>query len=203
MSSSSPECLLEPDQPLNQPSQSQFGTQWENEVIKTVKKQFHVELRPETAKKRPSIKQSSWPKSGSQNSFARARFILSQFGFLTWERRQKVNLLEKKERLIRELKNLDNRGLTRETHKIALIYIGQGQEDKNSILSNTKGSVSTGSSQILRKYLWFRLNSKNLYLGWVGSLTWRHISRLVTAVDYKIMAVQEKMQFIMLIPQLN
>ena len=79
----------------------------------------------------------------SQNSFARARFILSQFGFLTWERRQKVNLLEKKERLIRELKNLDNRGLTRETHKIALIYIGQGQEDKNSILSNTKGSVST------------------------------------------------------------
>jgi len=151
MSSSSPECLLEPDQPLNQPSQSQFGTQWENEVIKTVKKQFHVELRPETAKKRPSIKQSSWPKSGSQNSFARARFILSQFGFLTWERRQKVNLLEKKERLIRELKNLDNRGLTRETHKIALIYIGQGQEDKNSILSNTKGSVSTWSSQKFEK----------------------------------------------------
>ena len=111
-------------------------------MIKTVKKQFHVELRPETVKKRPTIKSSSWPKSGSQNSFARARFILSQFGFLTWERRQKVNLLEKKERLIRELKNLDNRGLTRETHKIALIYIGQGQEDKNSILSNTKGSVS-------------------------------------------------------------
>lgn len=28
----------------------------------------------------------------------------------------------------------------RETHKIAVIYVAEGQEDKNSILSNTSGS---------------------------------------------------------------
>lgn len=29
---------------------------------------------------------------------------------------------------------------SRETHKIAVFYIGEGQEDKCSILSNTEGS---------------------------------------------------------------
>ncbi len=29
---------------------------------------------------------------------------------------------------------------SRETHKIAVFYIGEGQEDKYSILSNTEGS---------------------------------------------------------------
>lgn len=29
---------------------------------------------------------------------------------------------------------------SRETHKIAVFYIGEGQEDKFSILSNTEGS---------------------------------------------------------------
>lgn len=28
----------------------------------------------------------------------------------------------------------------RETHKIAVVYVAEGQEDKNSILSNTCGS---------------------------------------------------------------
>lgn len=31
---------------------------------------------------------------------------------------------------------------SRETHKIAVFYIGEGQEDKFSILSNTEGSQS-------------------------------------------------------------
>ena len=72
-----------------------------------------------------------------------ARFLLSQFGFLTWEKRQKVDLLQKVEKLKRELKNLDTRGQTREMHKVACIYVAQGQEDKKSILSNTCGSVSS------------------------------------------------------------
>ena len=78
-----------------------------------------------------------------------ARFLLNQLGFLTWERRQKVNLLEKKEKLLRELKNLDSRGPTRETHKIALIYVAQGQEDKTSILSNVNGSVIRLINQLI------------------------------------------------------
>ena len=62
-------------------------------------------------------------------------------GFLSWEKRQKVDLLQKVEKLKRELKNLDTRGQTRELHKFACVYVAQGQEDKKSILSNTQGSV--------------------------------------------------------------
>ena len=43
------------------------------------------------------------------------------------------------DRLVRELKNLDNKRC-REAHKIAVIYVGEGQEDKQSILSNSCGS---------------------------------------------------------------
>ena len=41
--------------------------------------------------------------------------------------------------MVRELKNLDNKRC-REAHKIAVIYVGEGQEDKQSILSNSCGS---------------------------------------------------------------
>ncbi|KAG9336648.1 hypothetical protein JZ751_002995, partial [Albula glossodonta] len=37
------------------------------------------------------------------------------------------------------MKNLDSRQC-RETHKIAVFYVAEGQEDKHSILSNTRGS---------------------------------------------------------------
>jgi hypothetical protein len=32
--------------------------------------------------------------------------------------------------------------ICRETHKIAVFYVADGQEDKNSILSNTSGSAA-------------------------------------------------------------
>lgn len=60
-------------------------------------------------------------------------------GLLSWEKRQSFHLLHKSSQLLRELKSLDDQ-TCRETHKIALIYIGPGQEDKQSILSNEKGS---------------------------------------------------------------
>uniref|UniRef100_A0A914BZM8 Rap-GAP domain-containing protein n=1 Tax=Acrobeloides nanus TaxID=290746 RepID=A0A914BZM8_9BILA len=40
---------------------------------------------------------------------------------------------------LREVRHLDNT-LCREVHKVAVIFVGQGQEDKQSILSNTSGS---------------------------------------------------------------
>uniref|UniRef100_A0A3P8U9U3 Rap-GAP domain-containing protein n=1 Tax=Cynoglossus semilaevis TaxID=244447 RepID=A0A3P8U9U3_CYNSE len=49
------------------------------------------------------------------------------------------HLLRKNEKLLRELKNLDSRQC-RETHKIAVFYVAEGQEDKHSILTNTAGS---------------------------------------------------------------
>ena len=60
-------------------------------------------------------------------------------GLLSWEKRQSFNLLHKSPQLLRELKSLDDQ-TCRETHKIALIYIAEGQEDKTSILSNEHGS---------------------------------------------------------------
>lgn len=72
-------------------------------------------------------------------SFEQCRQLMQQLGCLSWEKRCKVDSLTRSSRLMRELKNLDNQP-SRETHKIAVIYVGQGQEDKNSILANSIAS---------------------------------------------------------------
>lgn len=71
--------------------------------------------------------------------FNLCKSFVHQMGLLSWEKRQSFNLLHKSPQLLRELKSLDDQAC-RETHKIALIYIAKGQEDKQSILSNEKGS---------------------------------------------------------------
>ncbi|KAG1693961.1 Ral GTPase-activating protein subunit alpha-1 [Nymphon striatum] len=75
--------------------------------------------------------------------FQHCRALLMELGLLSWEKRQvfkpQFDLLKKNEKLLRELKNLDNQ-LCRETHKIAVIYVAEGQEDKNSVLRNSGGS---------------------------------------------------------------
>jgi hypothetical protein len=73
------------------------------------------------------------------HSFNLCKSFVHQFGLLSWEKRQSFNHLHKSSQLLRELKSLDDQ-TCRETHKIALIYIGEGQEDKSSILSNEQGS---------------------------------------------------------------
>lgn len=71
--------------------------------------------------------------------FQHCRQLFSQLGLAGWERRSQIQLLVRSERLLRELRNLDTqRG--RETHKVAVIYVAAGQEDKVSILSNKGGS---------------------------------------------------------------
>lgn len=71
--------------------------------------------------------------------FQHCRSLVSQLGLSGWERRSQVQLLKRVERLLRELRNLD-RQRGRETHKMAVIYVANGQEDKISILSNRGGS---------------------------------------------------------------
>ena len=71
--------------------------------------------------------------------FWKCRRLIDQMGFLSWEKRTRVDLLSKNDRVLREIRNLDNQKC-RETHKIAVIYVAEGQEDKNSILLNTSGS---------------------------------------------------------------
>ena len=71
--------------------------------------------------------------------FQHARILFQQLGLSSWEKRPQIHLVNKSEQLVRELRNLDQQK-GRETHKIAVIYVGAGQEDKISILSNTSGS---------------------------------------------------------------
>ncbi|CAG7832751.1 unnamed protein product, partial [Allacma fusca] len=73
------------------------------------------------------------------NNFRNSRRLLSQFGYNAWDKRSSIHLLSKDEKLLRELKHLDTQRC-REAHKIAVIYVAAGQEDKHSILSNTGGS---------------------------------------------------------------
>ncbi|XP_028967431.1 ral GTPase-activating protein subunit alpha-1 [Galendromus occidentalis] len=76
---------------------------------------------------------------GSLAPFQYSRLLLNQLNFLGWERRSTVALLQKNDKLLREVRYLDQQR-SRETHKIAVIYVGAGQEDKNSILMNQSGS---------------------------------------------------------------
>ncbi|XP_065085904.1 probable Rho GTPase-activating protein CG5521 isoform X2 [Ochlerotatus camptorhynchus] len=71
--------------------------------------------------------------------FQFGRILFSQLGLAGWERRKRTHLLQRTDKLLRELRNLDNQKC-RETHKMAVIYVANGQEDKNSILRNSCGS---------------------------------------------------------------
>jgi len=71
-------------------------------------------------------------------TFDSCRQFLRQFGFID-DRRMQIKLLKQDERLIRELRHLDSQRC-RETHKIAIIYIANGQSEKAEILSNSSGS---------------------------------------------------------------
>uniref|UniRef100_A0A669F722 Ral GTPase activating protein catalytic subunit alpha 1 n=1 Tax=Oreochromis niloticus TaxID=8128 RepID=A0A669F722_ORENI len=74
-----------------------------------------------------------------QSAFYYCRLLINILGLNSWEKRSSFHLLRKNEKLLRELKNLDSRQC-RETHKIAVFYVAEGQEDKHSILTNTAGS---------------------------------------------------------------
>lgn len=65
--------------------------------------------------------------------FHYGRLLFSQLGLAGWERRKRTHLIIRTDKLLRELRNLDMQRC-RETHKLAVIYVASGQEDKNSIL---------------------------------------------------------------------
>ncbi|KAG6460484.1 hypothetical protein O3G_MSEX012013 [Manduca sexta] len=76
---------------------------------------------------------------GGARPFAVCRLLLAQLGTLAPARRTHAHLLRRTDRLLRELRNLDAQRC-RETHKVAVIYVGKGQETRNEILSNRCGS---------------------------------------------------------------
>lgn len=84
-----------------------------------------------------SVDSSNSPRSTSMSKvdlpFHYCRLLFSQLGLAGWDRRKRTHLLIRTEKLLRELRNLDMQRC-RETHKLAVIYVASGQEDKNSIL---------------------------------------------------------------------
>lgn len=142
----SPECLTEPGRPLNAIGSAghYLEPNTEKEMIAAVLGQRTLENdylhRMETAAAIPYVK-PTLNKVSCDNSqaFQQCRRFFGQLGQASWERRPRVHLMKKNDRLLRELRNLDNKRC-REAHKIAVIYVGDGQEDKQSILSNTSGS---------------------------------------------------------------
>uniref|UniRef100_A0A8C9SP40 Ral GTPase activating protein catalytic subunit alpha 2 n=1 Tax=Scleropages formosus TaxID=113540 RepID=A0A8C9SP40_SCLFO len=131
---SSPECLQQPQPTLNQPAPSPCGMtlEQENAIVEAI-------LRQTALEEEHVCKWSSSPSVRPGAPFYFCRLLLNDLGMNSWERRKSFHLLKKNSKLLRELKNLDSRQC-RETHKIAVFYIADGQEDKCSILSNTEGS---------------------------------------------------------------
>ncbi|KAL7380705.1 hypothetical protein ABVT39_022581 [Epinephelus coioides] len=142
---SSPECLPQPQLRLNQPAPSPHGMnlEQENAILEAILRQTQQEDEQvrrwdadvsfrAACQREPSHQEPKAP-------FYFCRLLLNDLGMNSWDRRKSFHLLKKNSKLLRELKNLDSRQC-RETHKIAVFYIGEGQEDKCSILSNSAGS---------------------------------------------------------------
>ncbi|XP_077268633.1 putative Rho GTPase-activating protein CG5521 isoform X2 [Temnothorax americanus] len=139
----SSEVLTNPEVALNAPANPPQGHYLESETIATILNQRNAEQEHmnnwnqhismnATAISPPSCRPPPAP-------FHHCRLLFSHLGLSGWELRKKLHLLAKNEKLLRELRNLDGQR-SRETHKIAVIYVSQGQEDKNSILSNVTAS---------------------------------------------------------------
>lgn len=115
-----------------------------------------------------------WPKS----AWAYASMLLSEIGHTSYRKRASFFPLKKSVEMLRDMRLLDRRGF-RDYHKIGIIYVGRGQEDKASIMRNK------GASKL---FLWF-INKLgwtvdlNTHDGWMGGFarnlknqeTWRSI----------------------------
>ncbi|KAF9964855.1 Ral GTPase-activating protein subunit alpha-2, partial [Mortierella alpina] len=77
------------------------------------------------------------------DSYQHSRLLLSHLGLLCFERFQEQNfvLLNPSASLDRDLKSLDKKS-GRETFKIVILYVAQGQEGEQAILRNSKGSAA-------------------------------------------------------------
>ncbi|XP_063102731.1 ral GTPase-activating protein subunit alpha-1 isoform X2 [Cavia porcellus] len=141
----SPECLQRTGISLNIPAPQPvcISEKQENDVINAILKQ-HTEEKEFVEKhfndlNMKAVEQDEPTPQKPQSAFYYCRLLLSILGMNSWDKRRSFHLLKKNEKLLRELRNLDSRQC-RETHKIAVFYVAEGQEDKHSILTNIGGS---------------------------------------------------------------
>ncbi|XP_063299789.1 ral GTPase-activating protein subunit alpha-2 isoform X1 [Pelobates fuscus] len=145
LGNTSPECLQHAELKLNEPALPPFGMSREQEeqIIGSITRQSANEAdHLQRCSCDLSVKvacQEEPSTTEPKAAFYFCRLLLNDLGMNSWERRKNFHLLKKNSKLLRELKNLDSRQC-RETHKIAVFYIAEGQEDKCSILSNSGGS---------------------------------------------------------------
>ncbi|NWZ64635.1 RGPA2 protein, partial [Acrocephalus arundinaceus] len=143
--SSSPECLLHPQCKLNEPAPPPCGMNAEQEraiteaLLRQSAQEREFMLKCSSDCSMRVARQEPPPPAQPRASFYFCRLLLNDLGMNSWDRRKSFHLLKKNSKLLRELKNLDSRQC-RETHKIAVFYIAEGQEDKCSILANARGS---------------------------------------------------------------
>ncbi|KAM9248461.1 ral GTPase-activating protein subunit alpha-2 isoform 2-T2 [Dugong dugon] len=141
----SPECLRPSQLNLNEPSPPPRGMSYdqEKEITEVILRQDTQEdeyvRRSNSASVVKVAHQGQPTPAEPRGPFYFCRLLLNDLGMNSWDRRKNFHLLKKNSKLLRELKNLDSRQC-RETHKIAVFYIAEGQEDKCSILSNERGS---------------------------------------------------------------
>lgn len=149
----SPECLEDPCTHLNVAAPTPLGSHLEAQTIsiilnqKSVEQEFKIvqSTQPTNIPVRLSHddyfargKNDVAPRSASnsllkfESQFHYCKLLFSQLGLAGWERRKRTHLLSRTDKLLRELRNLDTQRC-RETHKVAVIYVASGQEDKNSI----------------------------------------------------------------------
>ncbi|GCB67790.1 hypothetical protein scyTo_0005203 [Scyliorhinus torazame] len=147
LGSTSPECLQRAGVQLNIPTPPPvcISEKQENDVMNAILKQ-HTEEKEFVEKhgndlNMKAMEQEQPCPQEPQSVFYYCRMLLNILGMNSWDNRTSFHLLKKNEKLLRELKNLDSRQC-RETHKIAVFYVAEGQEDKHSILTNTGGSQS-------------------------------------------------------------
>ncbi|XP_039283019.1 ral GTPase-activating protein subunit alpha-1 [Nilaparvata lugens] len=140
----SPECLENLDTPRNMPAAA-LNPVLEEEAMRALLSQRFVEADHVTRAAYAggeAVRATCAPRATyapPQAPFHHCRLLFSQLGLAGWERRNHLYLLDKSDKLLRELKHLDKLEC-RETHKVAVIYVAEGQEDRNSILSNAGGS---------------------------------------------------------------
>ncbi|XP_055321595.1 probable Rho GTPase-activating protein CG5521 isoform X1 [Sitodiplosis mosellana] len=155
----SPECLEDPCSFLNAAAPTPLGSHLEAQTISIILNQKSLEQDFKTVQSAQNInipvrlsredhfsrtKNDGSRSAGnslikSDTQFHYCKLLFSQLGLAGWERRKRTHLLIRTDKLLRELRNLDMQRC-RETHKVAVIYVASGQEDKNSIFRNSCGS---------------------------------------------------------------
>ncbi|CAB0040590.1 unnamed protein product [Trichogramma brassicae] len=163
----SPEVLTNPESTLNSAAPPPQGQSLESETIATILSQRNIEREHTTTwSDHASIKAAPMQPPSCRpppTPFHHCRLLFSHLGLAGWEQRRKLHLLAKNEKLLRELRNLDGQR-SRETHKMAVIYVAPGQEDKMSVLSNV--SASKEYESFIARLAWeVELESHTGFLG--------------------------------------